>query len=197
MSQTHSVIIIPGLGDNSKVIKLLEKAWKKWNLDIIPYPIGWRDSDISFKPKLERLLKLIDKLYKAGEKISLVGTSAGGSATLNAFVERKDSIHKVVNVCGRLRTGPESGFRSFILRTKSSPSFADSIKMFERKEKLLNTADKNKIMTIGPLFGDQLVPYSTVPINGAVHKKIFMGEHVLSIATAMTVYSPLKKFLLS
>lgn len=197
MPQTHSVIIIPGLGDNSKVIKYLEKPWEKFGLNIIPYPIGWNDDSKLFQPKLAKLLRLVDKLHAAGEKISIVGTSAGGSAALNAFVERKNIIHKVVNVCGRLRVGPESGFWSFVLRTKKSPSFADSVRMFESRENLLTQNDRKKIMTVMPLFGDQLVPASTVPIVGAINKKIFMGEHILSIATAMTIYSPLKKFLLT
>lgn len=197
MPQTHSVIIIPGLGDNVQAIKLLEKSWKKFGLDIIPHSIGWRDGENDFKPKLERLLKLIDKLHKEGKKVSLVGTSAGGSAVLNAFVKRKNVIHKVVNVCGRLRVGPESGFRSFALKSKSSLSFADSVKMFESKESLLTEKDRKRIMTIMPIFGDQLVPSSTVFIEGAVNKKIFMGEHILSITYAMAIYTPLKKFLLS
>ena len=197
MAQTHSVIIIPGLGDNTDYIKLLSKSWMKYGLNIIPYSVGWADGEKYFKPKLDKLIRLIDKLVKAGEKISIVGTSAGGSAALNAFMERKDVIHKVINVCGRLRVGPESGLWSFLLRTKSSPSFADSVRMCEANQKQLSKDDKKKIMTITPLFGDQLVPYSTIPIDGALNKKLFMGEHVLSIATAMTIYSPLKKFLLS
>lgn len=197
MSQTHSVIIIPGLGDNANYVRLLTNFWKKYGLDIIAYPIDWNDSEKTFKPKLDKLLRLIDKLHASGEKVSIVGTSAGGSAALNVLVERKNIIHRVVNVCGRLRVGPESGFWSFVLRTKKSPSFADSVKMFESKEKLLSNDDRKKIMTIAPLFGDQLVPYSTVPIDGAINNKIFMGEHILSIATAMTIYSPLKSFLLS
>lgn len=197
MKQTHSVIVIPGLGDNSNYIKLLTKSWNKCGLDIIAYPIGWNDGTREFQPKLDKLLRLIDKLHAAGEMVSIVGTSAGGSAALNAFVGRKNIIHKVVNVCGRLRVGPESGFWSFVLRTKQSPSFANSVRMFESKESLLTENDRKRIMTIMPLFGDQLVPASTVPIEGALNKKIFMGEHILSIATAMTIYSPLKKFLLS
>ena len=196
MPITHSVIIIPGLGDNTTYLNLLKNSWKKYNLDIVVYSMGWQDNTKSFRQKLDGLLKLIDKLHSSGEKISLVGTSAGASAALNAFVERRDIIHKVVNVCGRVRVGPESGFWSFVLRTKKSPSFAESVRAFENKEKLLNKDDKKRIMTIMPLFGDQLVPSSTVPIKGATNKKIYTGEHILSIAIAMTVYSPLKYFLL-
>ncbi|PIZ24310.1 hypothetical protein COY48_03680 [Candidatus Collierbacteria bacterium CG_4_10_14_0_8_um_filter_43_86] len=84
-----------------------------------------------FQPKLEGLLTLIDTLSQQGCHISLVGTSAGGRTVLNAFLRRKNQIRRVINMCGRLRTGPTAGLRSFSSKTSTSPAFVESIELFE------------------------------------------------------------------
>src|SRR3989344_2322048 len=101
----HKVIIIPGLGDDLTKLKWVTKHWPKYGLEPVLHNIQWRSGDKHFRPKLEKLLNTIDDLAIDGNKISLLGTSAGGSAVVNAFCLRKNKIHKVVNVCGRLRKG--------------------------------------------------------------------------------------------
>lgn len=189
MGKKHSVIIIPGLGDKTNILELITRYWKRHELEPIVYSIGWRDGEYSFKSKLRRLLKLIDQLTNKGNIVSLVGTSAGGSAVLNAFIERKDVVYRVVTICGRLRTGPTTGFRSFGLKTVSSPSFAESIKLFEAKEKYLDATDRQKVMTIHAMFGDELVPKDTTVLDGAFNISIPTLEHMLSIGAALTIFS--------
>ena len=55
--------------------------------------------------------------------------------------------------------------------------------------------DRKKILTVRPFFGDELVPADTVVIQGALNKTVPMGEHVLSIATALILYRPVIAFL--
>ena len=196
MIKKHSVIIIPGLSDETKYLRLINNHWRKYGLTPIIHPVGWRDGENEFIPKLKRLVKLIDKLIKNGDNVSLVGTSAGGSAVLNAFCERKSVINKVINVCGRLRTGPTKGFRSFQSKTASSHAFAQSVKLAELNEKRLNKKDRKKIMTIRAMFGDELVPPETTYIKGTKNILVPTAEHVFSIAMALTLFSkPLISFL--
>lgn len=157
----------------------------------------WRDSTKKFQTKLEELLKLIDNLNGQGHKISLIGSSAGGSAVLNAFLKRKNIIHKVVNICGRLRQGPQTGFWSFKNRTKTSPAFAESVITFESKETELTAEDKKKILTIPPLF-DEGVPASAVIIPGALNKTIPIIDHYLGIIYALYLFPhPIQNFILN
>jgi pimeloyl-ACP methyl ester carboxylesterase len=144
MSKEHSVVVIPGLGDEVSTLKKITAHWRNYGLEPIIHSVGWRDGENEFAPKLKRLVSLIDQLAEEGDTVSLVGTSAGGSAVLNAFIERKDIVRRVVNVCGRLRTGPEHGFRSFQSKTASSPAFAQSVKLAEAREASLSEYDRGK-----------------------------------------------------
>lgn len=187
-NHNHTVIIIPGLGDGVTLMELAVRSWQKKGLTPLVYAVGWRDGEQSFTPKLTRLLALIDKLHASGKTVSLVGTSAGGSAGLNAFIERRDMVHRMINVCGRLRVGPRSGLWSFEDKTRTSMAFADSVRMCEAHQTTLTDGEKKRILTITPLF-DETVPASTVGLTGSHNIVIPTVEHVLSISLAMTLLS--------
>lgn len=192
----HYAILIPGLGDDRKKLALVTAHWKKHGLVPLVHSVGWRDEEPDFDTKLNKLLDVVDALFSQGNTVSLVGTSAGGSAVLNAFYKRRDKIHKVINVCGRLREGSVNGFRSFKSRTATSPAFAASVKLCESHESLWTAQDKSKIMTLRPFFGDELVPSTTATLDGAINKVIPTGEHAFSIAMALTLLSrPLIDFI--
>jgi len=197
MIKEHSVIIIPGLGDDVIALERLTNHWQKSSLIPVIHSVGWRDKEKDFYPKLNRILVLIDQLVANDNVVSLIGTSAGGSAVLNAFIERRDVVNKVINVCGRLRKGPLDGLRSFQSKTSSSPAFAQSVILAEEKIGVLSNQERQRIMTVRPLFGDELVPSSTTTIDGAVSTIIPTTEHMLSIGAALSVFSaPLIRFLL-
>lgn len=187
MSKKHYLVIIPGLGDNDKKFNFVVRNWEK-EYKIIPHIhlMPWKDKR-SFTPKLKRLLLLIDNLYKNGNEVSLLGTSAGGSAVINAFCKRKNKISKVINVCGRLREG-KNVFPTLRQAAMTSPSFEESVLLCEANLEKLSKKDKSKIMTIKPLF-DEVVPGSTVAISGANNAVIFSVEHIVSIVLAVTLYS--------
>lgn len=128
--------------------------------------------------------------------MSLVGTSAGGTAVLNAFIKRKNKIHRIINICGRLRTGPEYGFRSFQTTTSTSRAFAQAVKLAEAEEHTLTKAERNRIMTVRARFGDEVVPPETTILEGAYNTSVLTPEHMLSIGAAITIFSkPLINFL--
>lgn len=196
MLKEHRVIFVPGLGDEVNRMSWAVSHWRKHGLEPLVHSVGWHNEEQEFQPKLESLVKMIDQYAESGDRISLVGCSAGGSAVLNAFFDRKDVVHRVINVCGRLRSGNQQGFRSYEARTASSPPFAQSIKLFESRENLLSKQDRQKVMTVRALFGDELVPADTTVLYGAYNTVIPTPEHVFSIAMALTVFSnPLITFL--
>lgn len=182
----NKVIIIPGLGDRVKMTQWATRNWSKYGLEPIVFSANWYSDEI-LSEKLKRLLDQID-LYN-GDKVSLIGCSAGASLALNAFIERKDSLNKVVSVCGRLKTGSQKGFRSLETRARKSKSFFDSVKLFEAKEHLLSPIDRSKIMTVRPMFGDELVPASTSTIEEAKNITVFTPEHTLSIYATLSLFS--------
>jgi poly(3-hydroxyalkanoate) synthetase len=141
-----------------------------------------------YQTKLNRLLNLIDEKSK-NNKISLIGTSAGGSLVINAFSERKDNINKIITVCSRLKKGKDSGFRGFVKRTKRSLSFKESVLNSEKNINNFSLKDKEKIITVHALFGDELIPKNTAIINGVKNITITTGEHLFSIWSSLSWYS--------
>jgi pimeloyl-ACP methyl ester carboxylesterase len=197
MRKEHSVVFVPGLGDYVRLFEHLTRDWADhYGLNPVIHRIGWRDKEIDFQPKLQRLVKLIDELSNSGDTVSLVGVSAGASAVLNVFAERKEQVNKVVSVCDRLRTGHEKGFRSYEARFAHSRAFESSVEFFGRNEYKLRVEDRQKIMTVRAKFGDESVPARTSVLEGSYDKQIPLMFHMPSIIAALTVYSkPITIFL--
>ena len=184
----HYVIILPGLGNETERIKQATSFWNKYDIAIIVYDFDWHSKSDNFSSLLMRLLDTIDNLNPKQNKISLIGCSAGGSLAINAFAQNRQ-IHKIINVCGRLRKGPEKGFRSFKNMTRSSQMFANSVEVSETNLKTLTNRDKKRIMSMKPLLGDELVPGDTVTVDGAKNITLPSIEHVLTIGAALTIFS--------
>lgn len=196
MTKEHSVIFIPGLSDHITFQNRIFSLWQKHGLQPILHSVDWRDGEQQFQPKLDELLQRIDQLAANEKKISIVGISAGGSAALNAFIERQDIIHRIVTVCARLRTGTATGLRSFHSRTKKRPAFATAVQRAEVNTIRLEDQERQRIMTVRARFGDELVPADTAILAGAHNTTVPTSEHVLSITAALTVFAlPLITFL--
>lgn len=196
MSKEHHVIIGPGMDGRIDGLKFLTKRWHvKYNLSPEVVPVIWKD-DERVEPKLRRITNLIDNFVDKEDMVSLIGCSASGSLMLNAFVERRDVVHRVINLDGFVRPGNVKGYRSFEERSAKSVAFRESVLRFEKLEPRLTLNDRKKILTVRPLF-DELVPPETVVIQGASNKQIPSVEHVLSIALGLVLYDPVISFLRS
>lgn len=194
-NKIHNLIIVPGLGGSNFGLEYISKLWSDMQLRVYIVDVGWRDKKINFRSGLSKVLKLIDSLPKT-DRVSLLGTSAGGSMVLNAYYKRRDRILKVINVCGRLRRGV-GVYPTLEKAASTSKSFKESVLSCENIEQKLNDKDGKKFLTIRPLF-DEVVPISTMTIYGAKNIRVFSAIHVISILSAMTLYSSvIKKFLRS
>jgi hypothetical protein len=191
-----TVIIVPGLGGT--VDKYAPMVWI-WNslfhFETYIFSVDWYSRE-TFDEKMKRLVNIAAKLSSMHTKINLIGSSAGGSFVFNALCEHKYIFNKAINVGGRLCRGPQKGFRSFATRTASSLSFKESVITFEDKnEPKLTNIDRLRLMTVRPLFGDELVPWNTSVLKGATNIFSPTGEHSFSNIMSLTVLShPLIQF---
>jgi pimeloyl-ACP methyl ester carboxylesterase len=184
----QKVIIIPGLGDHIEATQKATGNWEKFGLHPIVFRMNWYDKE-SFKSKLQKLCDLVDSESRDGSEVSVAGCSAGGSAALNLFVEHPNGLKKAVSVCGRLKRGNYTGFRSLEMRAKRSKSFAQSVQLFESREKSLSQDERARIMTIHSFFGDELVPADTAILEGACNIAVPTPEHSISIYMALSFFS--------
>ena len=132
MSEKHNVIFIPGLNDGGSQPNRIECAvqpWKKYDLEPMIFRVGWHDGE-KLGPKLARFGQLVERMYREGDSVDIVGMSEGGSFALNAFFENQDYVNRVVSVCARLKKGDGNfGFRTFKARTASSPAFVEPTRL--------------------------------------------------------------------
>lgn len=185
MDFEHHVIIIPGLGNGVTKHEWAVRHWRKYGIVPHVFDASWKIEEPGFTNKFNRAIKLVDSLTKPNVKISIVGNSAGSSFALNIFGKRKKNINSIIINCGRVRTGDWPWF-TFDQATTTSPSFKKSVLMAEKIEQTLSKHDREKILTLRPLF-DEVVPPSTVLIKGAKNEIVFSLEHALSIAFNMTL----------
>ncbi|MEK7168541.1 MAG: hypothetical protein AAB532_02255 [Patescibacteria group bacterium] len=185
MSAEHHVIYIPGLNDQRRGYERLIRRWSTYGVTPHVHRVGWLDQE-SFRPKLERLVDQVDQYLDEGQAVSLVGASAGGSAALNALIERP-KITAVVNLFGRLRKG-ENVRPSLDFAARKSPAFKESVLLFESREPEMDDNSRRKVLCLTPLI-DEAVPRSTVSLNGATNRTLYTVEHSLSGLLAITFFS--------
>ena len=183
----HTVILVPGLGDRILRHTWFTRQWEKDGIKVVIHTAPWNKTEEKFEPKLDRLLQHIDQLSNPQTNLTLIGTSAGASLVINAFAKRKSKIHKVINVCGRVRKG-NSIWLPLIIAAKGHPAFYESVIACENEISKLTTNDKAKIMTVSPWPIDGIVPMSCVPINGATNLSIPVPFHALGIGAALSFF---------
>lgn len=186
----HHVIYVPGLGDSrARGQSALLKLWRLFGFKVHYFPLGWADKEV-FQPKLERLIAKIDELKGQGYEVSLVGVSAGASAVLNAYAERKN-INKVVLICGKINNPQTIGERTY----KINPAFKQSIYAVKNSLDKLESAQIKRILSIHPLV-DGTVPAMDTKIQGAVEKTVLVVGHIFGIFYSITLGAPaIAKFL--
>ncbi len=185
---SHTVILVPGLGDETRILSLFTRNWEhKYGLAIKTHKMHWYDKSITFEKSLSSLLNMIDEERKRCNKLSLVGTSAGASAVINAYCERKQKILSVVNICGRVRRGINV-FPSLELASRRSRSFYESVIRCEENTEKMNMLDRKKILNLRPIY-DELVPASCAFVVGSKNITIPSAIHMITISLCLTLFS--------
>ena len=159
----HVVIYVPGLGDKMKWLVWLQKwalsLWRIRGVKPIVITMRWTDP-IPLQPRFNKLLDCIDRLHGEGKTVSLIGTSAGASAVVTAFVQRREKIRGVVTICGKLQGGIPDSVKQL------NPSFTESLDQLGHSMKKLTPDLKKRILNVySPL--DAVVPPDQAVIAGA------------------------------
>lgn len=178
MRRNNLAILVTGLNDFDWT-KLISESWNKKRIKTLLFRSDWKSNEDCQK-KLKRLIDLIDKESKNNE-ISLIGISAGGSLSINAFSQRKSKINKIITVCSRVKRGKDFGINGFINKTKKSLSFRESVLNSEKNLNGFSLEEKKKILTIHAFFGDESVPKNTAVVNNAKNIGIPTCGHLFSI----------------
>jgi pimeloyl-ACP methyl ester carboxylesterase len=95
---TH-YIYIPGLGDRLNFLRRLALLrWRNRSTRVVLVPMHWTNASEMYEQKYTRVADAIERLK--GEKIILVGESAGGAMALLALSRHHRLVSEVVTLCG-------------------------------------------------------------------------------------------------
>lgn len=177
----YVVLYVPGLGDKKRWLLWLQKqalkTWRVYGVRVEMLTMRWAD-DAPLEPRFKKLISRIDELHKAGNKVSLVGTSAGASAVISAFSLKTDKIDGVVTICGKLKGDMPDAIKEL------NPCFAESFEMLKKSLKKLNNNHRKRIMAL-TATRDSVVPPEEATIDDAVNKQLRTAGHNITCSYAL------------
>lgn len=178
----HAAVYIPGLNDHKtgKIQVSVLNTWKLLGIKVFYHSMLWSDKN-TFSMKFESILSEVDDLLAKGFEVSIIGTSAGASAAINTYAARKNQIHKVICICGKLNN-PQTIKYAFI----ENPAFKESMDLLPQSFAKIDSNDRSKILSLRPLANKVVNPSDTL-IENAQNQRMLAVGHGLGISYALTI----------
>lgn len=178
------VVYVPGLGGENilQYQRQITYDWKSEKRDVLFLETNWRGGE-AYQQKIKRLVADVElHIGNEHERLVLVGSSAGGSMAVNLFNELK--VHyeniKCVSISGKLKR-PQLIGQAY---RRPHPALVDSVVATEKVVAELSQTDKQKMLTMGPLF-DEVIALKDMRISGVKHRRIPTLGHVIGIGFAL------------
>lgn len=177
MHQKPKLLIVPGIGDDTRIYQTFVRRWNRLGYDTRIIPFGWVDTHAPFAPKMAAFLQRLDEFRD--EPLYIIGISAGGTAAINALAVR-NNVKRVLTVCSPLRTMP--GLRN--------PLLAASIKQVMATVEAFTPQQKQRILSIRAVY-DQVVDTRLSQAPQVRSLRLFSIWHAPTIYVALMLYAPL------
>lgn len=173
----HVLILVPGLGNYDRILKLWIKVFTRGDFKIIVCDVDWKKGELNFEDKVKIVEEKINNLASKKHKVSIMGLSAGGSIALAAFHALNKKVSFTVTVCSCLKLNHDNTKREKEI-FELFPSYKKAVQFFENTIlPEMSRPEKEKVLTLRPIF-DELVPVNTMVINGAKNKRVFLLRHI-------------------
>lgn len=177
----HTIFIVPGIFKREGFIERFKNALANDSFEIEVFRVSWLGKD-TYQESYETLKKKILEQLQKGNKVSLIGTSAGASFVRKLFNDSDLSISHLVTICGPIR---DTNGLIFCIGKMISPTWKTSLSI---STSIGKDRDVRYIHTIIPRF-DELVPLHVMKVTGAHELHIPGVEHLFSITSATSVYA--------
>jgi len=180
MDKIH-IIYIPGLGDSYDSLR--SRALKAWpylyKISTELVPMSW-SSEPELQPKLQRVEAAIRRAEVDGNKVVLIGESAGAAIALKVYADGAD-LHKLITICGvanpKIRIG-----ESFAHRAPALPKVVDDLRMTNLPK---NT---NVLHSYRAVYDEVISASNTIAPGARVHTLWSLG-HLITITFCLTIFS--------
>lgn len=176
----HHVIYVPGILDDSYLQSTWVRLWRLYGVHGHLHEMPWAGGG-RYQGKHKRLLDRIDKYKSQGHRVSLIGASAGASAVLNAYVERRDSITGLEYICAKIQA-PETVYDEIY---SANPAFKTSMEILQGNLPKLTDLDKAKMHSFySP--ADTFVPHAATIIPGVAESALPPLRHGRAVIYSLT-----------
>ena len=176
------VIFVPGLGDRLPPLVHLQRealrTWRALGVRTTMFRVRW-SSDASFQERLDRLDEMVERYEERGERVALMGASAGAGAVLAAYARRR-SIVAVVIIAGKFLE-PEDIIKPVLLH---NVPFAQSLSTVPKLLDELGPDDRARILSLRSAR-DGVVDDEDTLLEGAVNETMRVVGHVIAIGYAL------------
>ncbi|MFJ3403029.1 hypothetical protein [Promicromonospora sp. NPDC090134] len=176
------LIYVPGLGDRMPPLVHLQRealrTWRALGVRTTMFRVRW-SSDASFEERLDRLDALVDQFEQRGERVALMGASAGAGAVLAEYARRR-SIVAVVIIAGKFLE-PEDIIKPVL---EHNAPFAQSLSAVPKLLEELGPEDRARILSLRSAR-DGVVDDEDTLLEGAVNETMRVVGHVIAIGYAL------------
>ena len=176
------LIYVPGLGDRMPPLVHLQRealrTWRALGVRTTMFRIRW-SSDASFQERLDRLDALVEQCEQRGERVALMGASAGAGAVLAEYARRR-SIIAVVIIAGKFLE-PDDIIKPVL---EHNAPFAQSLNAVPKLLEELGPEDRAKILSLRSAR-DGVVDDEDTLLDGAVNETMRVVGHVVAIGYAL------------
>lgn len=184
MKQRIHIIYIPGLGDRYDPIRrTCLRLWRFYGVRVTMVPMRWTSSE-TYPDKRARVEEIMH--LHAGEKVLLMGESAGGSMALATYAKHTDVLAGLVTLCGK-NTHPDNVSPGIYRR---NPAFRDSMLQAEAAAAQLPRAERGNFVSVVPWY-DPVVPVSDTMLPDCQKVTLPAVGHLVSILCMLTVFAPI------
>ncbi len=186
----HHILFFNGLstGEVRKREQIAINYLRKRGVQVTAAQINWYGSE-SFASIFKRMVKLTQQELKKHGKLTLVGSSAGGSMAVNILSRLRDKNLSAVTLCSRLQLAdlPWWDLRSLermahMGTSRPSQAFLDSVTYCSNKAIPNLTTSSKQHLIIVQQWADFVVPRPTMSIDGVQIYKVPALGHGWGIA---------------
>lgn len=184
-----TLIYVPGLFDRLKWVQFLQRkavaTWRTFGVRPQVFVMGW-SLDAAFDDRLGELEKLVDAALARGEKVALVGASAGATAVLALLAKHPEKISAVVTICGKIHRPDNIPEPVLELNSVFDQGLDELPALLEE----LGEDQLGRTLALHA-YRDHIVPPEDAVLNGAHNRQIPALGHVPGIAVALLSFAPL------
>lgn len=178
-SPRYHCIYIPGLGDSYDGLRRRGLAsWQLWGVSTELIPMQWYGGG-DFSQRYDAVVAAIDRAQLRGDRVVVIGESAGASMAINVVANRPD-VDGLVTVCGITNSRAEV---SPLIRQKS-PAFNEAI---GRLGSSLNMLNLTRVYSVRAVI-DSVVPKHSSVITGARQSVAWSVGHLFTITLCLSLY---------